>query len=124
MNIHIRANGRWLLASAVTAFVSGGISAAYASQDEVRVRNERAAQATIVAARKPGAESKSLTVRYDDLDLSADAGNRTLYRRLTSAARTVCGPAPGHDLAQHRDWSDCYQGALDAAVAEIGRAHV
>jgi UrcA family protein len=33
------------------------------------------------------------TVRYDDLNLSTQAGLQTLYRRIQHAARSVCGPA-------------------------------
>ncbi|MEL1250497.1 UrcA family protein [Aurantiacibacter gilvus] len=38
-----------------------------------------------------GAQGETVAVRYSDLDLSTEAGQRTLERRLTSAAEEVCG---------------------------------
>lgn len=118
MSTYRRRTNGYLVAGLVSALLAGGVTDASASQDEVRVQKTRSAPVTIVAEHKPGAVSRSLTVSYGDLDLAADAGNRALYRRLVSAARTVCGPTPGRDLAQHRDWSDCYTSALDTAVAD------
>ena len=120
MSTYLRRTSGYLLAGLISTLLAGGVSDASASQDEVHVQKTRAAPTMITAGQKPGAESRSITVSYGDLDLAADAGNRALYRRLVSAARSVCGPTPGRDLAQHRDWSDCYTGALDAAVAETG----
>ena len=39
----------------------------------------------------PGYEQSSVTVFYGDLNLSSNAGIDTLMKRMTSAARTVCG---------------------------------
>jgi UrcA family protein len=45
------------------------------------------------AAPSAHAESltRSTTVRFDDLNLSSEAGARALYGRIVSAAREVCG---------------------------------
>jgi UrcA family protein len=40
-----------------------------------------------------------VTVRFGDLDLSKPQGAETLYRRIRSAARQVCAPLDGGDLA-------------------------
>lgn len=121
MNTQQQRRGKWLLANTLAALMIGGIAQAQAAQDEVmHVSKERATNASPLPHLRRGAESRSVTVRYGDLDLTRTAGAKTLYARLTSAARSVCAPAAQHDLAAHRDWSICYSDALDAAVAETG----
>lgn len=45
-------------------------------------------------------------VRFDDLNLDRQAGAETLYKRLESAARRVCGPREAGSAYLHhlRDW--------------------
>ncbi len=123
MNAHRKTGKGSLLAVACAALLISGIAEARVSQDEVHVRNVRNREPSAPLQRTPSA-SRTVTVAYGDLDLEGVAGIRTLYRRLESAASTVCSPSPGRDLAQHRDWARCYVGALDAAVAETGSAQV
>ena len=61
-------------------------------------------------------EQPSAHVRYDDLNLSNDAGVAHLYARLRSAANQVC------EYSTFRNVTDqsCAVGALDEAVVSIG----
>jgi UrcA family protein len=63
-------------------------------------------------------EHRAERVRYDDLNLSGPAGIRTLYRRINGAAKSVCQPEPeARDMVMHKDWQQCYDQAIDKAVA-------
>ena len=77
--------------------------------------------AAIAAAPSPFDEN-SITVSYADLDVDSEAGARTLYTRLRSAAERVCGVG-SHlklgSLAATIEAKDCYTESLDRAVAEI-----
>jgi UrcA family protein len=121
MNTHSQRNRTQLLANALAVLMAAGIAQAQAGQDEVmRVSENRDATSSPVPQVRQGAESRSVTVRYGDLNLNRTAGAKTLYVRLTSAARSVCAPSQTRDLAAHRDWNSCFSEALDAAVAETG----
>ena len=62
----------------------------------------------------------SVTVSYADLDLASAAGAQTLYARLSSAARQVCGAEPRNvELRQHASFRSCYHQALDEAVDRV-----
>jgi UrcA family protein len=59
------------------------------------------------------------TVSYADLNLNAPAGVATLYRRITSAARAVCRPLDGRDLASSQRHRDCVAESTAQAVQHI-----
>jgi UrcA family protein len=61
----------------------------------------------------------SITVPYSDLDLETAAGNRTLYARLSSAARRVCPRIDNRDLATKAAVQQCRERALARAVHAI-----
>jgi len=54
----------------------------------------------------PAAEPYSVTVKYYDLDLSTLAGARTLYGRISAAARNVCG-YEGRSITDQAFWNGC-----------------
>jgi UrcA family protein len=63
---------------------------------------------------------RSITVRYDDLDLNREAGARVLIRRIASAARSACGPAPDiRDLRQHPVYEACVGAATSNAIDSV-----
>jgi UrcA family protein len=64
------------------------------------------------------ADPRSETVSYRDLDLSTVAGAQTLYGRIKSAARSVCG-YEGRGITDQAFWKGCYQGAISDAVAKV-----
>lgn len=61
----------------------------------------------------------SITVSFRDLDLSGIAGATTLYHRIQSAAKQVCGYAPGADLIERAAWQACYRNATTEAVRKV-----
>ncbi len=118
MKTQREAGMRWVLAGALAALASAGATNLHAAQDELQVTKPRATAAVASHSPRAGAESRSVTVTFGDLDLRSAAGVKTLYTRLKTASRTVCSPAASRDLAAHRDWAICYSSALDTAVAE------
>jgi UrcA family protein len=64
---------------------------------------------------------KSEVVRYADLNLSSEAGARTLYQCIRRAARIVC-IKPG-DAARfgNPNYRECIHKAVDDAVAKINQ---
>jgi UrcA family protein len=58
-------------------------------------------------------------VSYADLNLNAAPGARTLYGRLRMAATQVCAPFRGNSLRERTNWRECFNPALERAVAEI-----
>lgn len=89
--------------------------------EETTVTGEAATLAMPVV-RKQGREIRRVTVSYADLRLESPAGINTLYGRIETAARTVCG-TPSHQQGRltstHRDWQGCLEGAMDGAVANV-----
>lgn len=49
----------------------------------------------------------AVEVAYGDLDLTKDAGRDALDRRLTRAARQICGSRPARNLAMIEDHGNC-----------------
>jgi UrcA family protein len=74
------------------------------------------------AVAAPHTESREVTVNYADLDLESAAGVESLYARIRSAARQVCGTAERNDFAAQADLRSCRQSAVDHAVAKVGNA--
>jgi UrcA family protein len=68
-----------------------------------------------------GTNVTSVTVAYDDLNLSSPNGAKALYARLESAASKVCGGEPNllQELQKHSNFRSCYHQALDNAVDKV-----
>jgi UrcA family protein len=75
----------------------------------------RAAPVHAGAAPEPAAA----IVRYHDLDLSTVTGAQTLYRRISAAARSVCGAEGVRPLAELQQWQNCYDSAVARAIAAV-----
>ncbi len=60
----------------------------------------------------------SSTVKIADLDLSTAEGQRKLDRRLSIAAREVCGTASPADLAGQNQVSRCFEDILARLASE------
>ena len=108
------------VALAVAMSLTGIGAVAAAQQEEVQVTDQRPSAIPSYRETRKDAETRSVTVRYDDLNLESKAGSQTLYGRLETASRTVCSPEESRNLAMRREWSTCYANALDDAVAETG----
>jgi UrcA family protein len=65
------------------------------------------------------AEVPAQTVRFQDLNLSTDAGVRVLYKRIQGAANQVCGDVDGRDLMVARAHKACVDRAVADAVAAV-----
>ena len=68
--------------------------------------------------------TRSVTVKYSDLDLARTAGVDTLYKRIRAAGDRICGPVYGLDtvtpMQDRQNWESCYKHALDNAAAKVG----
>jgi UrcA family protein len=63
-------------------------------------------------------EARSITVSFRDLNLSEPAGAKTLYGRIQTAAKQVCGRT-GADFIEMSTWRSCYRHAVDEAVRKV-----
>ena len=79
-----------------------------------------AATSTLLNANMQDVEVKSRTVSYADLNLGGAEDQRTLFQRLQKAAREVCKTREARTTAAMRHSRECYEEALDEAVAEVG----
>jgi UrcA family protein len=67
-------------------------------------------------------EPRSITVHFADLNTANSQGAATLYRRLQSAAASVCrDPEPSKQLARVWAYTDCVHTAMSNAVAKVNR---
>jgi len=73
----------------------------------------------VLATAPTWAAPTSITVSFRDLDLSSIAGATTLYHRIQSAAKQVCGYAPGADLIERAAWQACYRNSTADAVRKV-----
>lgn len=72
------------------------------------------------SADSPWKEQVSVTVKYGDLNLSTDEGAAKLYRRITRAARSVCGLDDIQpEERTYSNWKPCYEQAIATAVARV-----
>lgn len=79
------------------------------------------AAAPAVATDRAAHESPQTVVRYDDLDLTTDAGARALYERIADAARRVCPDDNGvRDLVRTRNARVCRDTAIARAIEDMG----
>lgn len=62
--------------------------------------------------------ARSVTVRYNDVNLTTFAGATTLYQRIQGAARLVCGGS-GRSLFEQHAVRECYWNAVAQAVATV-----
>lgn len=67
---------------------------------------------------------RSVTVSHADLDLSNAAGRDTLARRISHAARQVCGTADARDLRGMADRNRCLVDARENATAYAAKVAV
>jgi UrcA family protein len=76
-----------------------------------------------VADQAPGAKrppQEQVSIRYNDLDLSTDAGVATLYTRVRSAANRLCEIATqGEVLARSQTKTACVHEAMVASITQI-----
>jgi UrcA family protein len=66
----------------------------------------------------------SISVSTAGLDLNQATDARTMYGRLTDAARVVCGRGQRVDLRPVANISDCIDSALGDAVRSVNRSQL
>ena len=81
-----------------------------------------AAAAQLAYAANPIDDSRRhIEVHYADLNLSTTEGAAVLYRRLQSAAESVCSEGGTRDLQSTFRVKTCVSTAISAAVTKIDR---
>ena len=78
------------------------------------------AAASSYAGPQPGEQPSKKVVPYGDLNLGAQQGVDRLYRRITAAAREVCGDAGSLSLAEWAHVRNCVDQSIARAVANVG----
>jgi UrcA family protein len=73
----------------------------------------------IAAAAQFADQAPSQIVRFADLDISSSEGVTMLYRRIRSAARTVCEPVDARTLEAKIPRHGCEDQAVERAVAQV-----
>jgi UrcA family protein len=63
--------------------------------------------------------TRSVTVRYADLNLASDAGAQKLLSRLSAAARQVCDDHGTRELARVVRADACFRETLSSAVIAL-----
>ena len=77
------------------------------------------------SAATPSGDTVSVTISYDDLDLSTGAGARAMFARITHAAGQICGTQPDAKLLDKvLAYQGCMSTVTDRAVAKLGNAKV
>jgi UrcA family protein len=79
--------------------------------------------AALQASADEGDQTRSVVVKYGDLDLAAADGASALYQRLKHAAREVCKRSDG-GFGDPTVWLHCYHNALAGAVRDLSNASV
>jgi UrcA family protein len=70
-------------------------------------------------AAAPADASPSVRVNYHDLNLATEQGTQTLYRRIVSAAHTVCAFSDIRNLAEFAAARACERQAIAHAVRDV-----
>lgn len=63
-------------------------------------------------------------VQYGDLNLNSPQGVAKLYKRISSAARSVCGPSAPVSLSFIAAQRQCRAQAIAAAVQDVNNANL
>jgi UrcA family protein len=64
-------------------------------------------------------DPRQVVVDYSDLNLANTTAVKVLYRRLSTAATTVCGELDRRLVARQVIWRQCYEQALSAAIVDV-----
>ena len=67
----------------------------------------------------PSSDVPSVSVRYDDLNLTTSVGANALYHRISVAARQVCPDVYSRDLAVVAAGERCQANAVAHAVRDL-----
>ena len=73
----------------------------------------------VARAASPTDDVPTAVVSYGDLDLSTTTDVQTLYKRISVAARQVCGFEDSREPARIARANSCRRAAVERAVSEI-----
>jgi len=76
------------------------------------------------AAPAYGGDALSVHVSYGDLNLDTGLGAKALYARIRNAAKEVCEPFAGRDLARRSKFDGCVSKAITSSVAAVNNARL
>ena len=93
-----------------TAFVAAVIMSALALETDLTI------------AAEPFAEQQSVTVKYEDADLTTERGAAALTTRIAHAADVVCGPVDFRNLQDRGLFQVCREAAIRAAMDKVRTA--
>ncbi len=80
---------------------------------------------SVTVAQADTSDTRSILVKFADLDTSNAQGAATLYWRINSAAKSVCiDLEPGRELARVSRYTSCVHTALSEAIVTIDRPAV
>jgi UrcA family protein len=74
-----------------------------------------------LTGRAAATDTAQAVVKYGDLSVTTSLGANTLYRRLYSAARSVCSSIDEASLAGKHQKDVCIDKAMSDAVAKVGQ---
>jgi UrcA family protein len=69
-----------------------------------------------------GTDNKAVqtkTISFADLNMNSPDGASTLYRRIRSAAESVCTPFQSREMTLLSEWRNCMDAAISGAVTRI-----
>ena len=75
-------------------------------------------------AATPSVDALSVSVRYDDLNLSTTDGVNSLYHRISAAAREVCPGVYSRELSVVAAAHRCEADAVSKAVSAVNNSHL
>jgi len=78
-----------------------------------------AALAALTTAPVAAAETVSVAVGFDDLNLASPAGVATLEKRIKAAAEKVCAQAERRELWARASWQECKAATLADAMEQM-----
>ena len=70
------------------------------------------------------AETRQKKVSYADLNLQTESGQKAIIGRIKAAGRQVCSPQPNRRTKEQQDYANCYDGAVNGALADLGNSDV
>jgi UrcA family protein len=73
----------------------------------------------VVRPAAPGAQAPSVTLQYRSTDLDTPRGIALLYRRIRSAASSVCGAYDRALVEEKAQWDECVDQAVGSTVAAV-----
>ncbi|HEX4183151.1 MAG TPA: UrcA family protein [Caulobacteraceae bacterium] len=66
-------------------------------------------------------DTVSIKVSSADLNLSSQAGAKVMLQRITTAAKSICGPAPQHPFEDlHNHFDSCVHDIVGKTVNTLG----